>query len=544
MHQNYARLQPTSANYVPLSPLSFLSRAATCFKTLPAVEYGNTHYDWGTVASRVRAFSAALKAFGIGKGDTVSVLSPNIPAMFELHYAVPLARAVLNTINIRLEVDTVAYILEHSDCKLLIIDSAFGELAKAALTQNGCDIPVVEIVDLEAGMKPAGIGLATYEQWIDNHLDNDIEITPPEDEWDAITLSYTSGTSGRPKGVVYHHRGAYLMSMGTAAAWAMPVRASYLSIVPMFHCNGWNHPWAIAIIGGKMVFTRDPLPEKIFAAITRSKVTHFGAAPIILSMLAESEHTPEHPFEPPIKVLTAGAPPPPAVLERAAAIGLEVMQVYGLTETYGHITQCVWQPDWAELPASEQAQHQAKQGIAFPMVEQVSVMDRDNKCIVPADGETQGEIVIRGNTVMKGYYKNEEATADSFDSGYFWSGDAAILYEDGYIRIKDRLKDVIISGGENISSVELEAVLHRHPDVQLAAVVAMPHPKWGESPCAFLELKPNAKGDESEMISFCKSHLAGFKVPKKIIFSELPKTATGKVQKFKLREQAKTIIVD
>jgi fatty-acyl-CoA synthase len=363
----------------------------------------------------------------------------------------------------------------------------------------------------------------------------------PQDENQALALNYTSGTSGKPKGVVYHHRGAYLMAMGTVAGWSLPQHPTYLSVVPMFHCNGWNHPWAMAIVGGHVIFTRDALPEKLLAAMIAHGVTHLGAAPIVLQMLAESPHAPATPFAPRIKVLTAGAPPPPSVLERASALGLEVMQVYGLTETYGHISQCLWQEDWADLPPARQAAMQAMQGVAFPMVEDLRVVDRSTGQDVPMDGVTQGEIAIRGNTVMSGYYKDARATAEAFKDGWFWSGDAAVMHADGYVQIRDRLKDVIISGGENISSVEVEAALHRHPAVQVAAVVARPHARWGESPCAFIELRSGMDASEDEIIGFCRIHLAGFKAPKTVVFQTLPKTATGKIQKYLLREAAKAL---
>ncbi len=365
----------------------------------------------------------------------------------------------------------------------------------------------------------------------------------PEDEWDAIALNYTSGTSGRPKGVVYHHRGAYLMALGTVAAWQTPHYPVYLSVVPMFHCNGWGHPWVIAMLGGTMVFTRTSAPDRILDAIRTHRVTHFGAAPIILQMLAEVETGVVDPFEPAIKVLTAGAPPPPTILEKTKAMGFEVMQVYGLTETYGHISNCLWQDSWDELDESEQAKLQAQQGIALPMVESVSVIDTETGQLVFNDGKTQGEIAVRGNTVMKGYYKDPEATAKAFEDGWFWSGDAAVVHLDGYMQIRDRLKDVIISGGENISSVEVEAVLFRHPVVQAAAVVAMPHEKWGEVPCAFVELRPGMETTPDDIIQFCREHLAGFKTPKAVVFSELPKTSTGKIQKFQLRDAAKSMSI-
>jgi fatty-acyl-CoA synthase len=536
MREHFEELKFNPANHVPLSPVSFLKRASAVYCDHPAWTYGDEQCTWRDMALRCRSVAGALVTRGIKPGDTVSVISPNIPQLFELHYAVPMSGAVLNTINTRLEKETVAYILEHSDSCLVLCDKAFLPLLKAAFEINGKALPVIEIVDDQAGQSASGDD--TYDKMIECQP---IDWRLPGSEDQAICLNYTSGTSGQPKGVVYHHRGAYLMAMGTVAAWALPQMPTYLSIVPMFHCNGWNHPWAMAVVGGNMVFTRDPLPAKLISAIKVHGVTHMGGAPIVLQMLCESPDAPENPFSPMIKVMTAGAPPPPSVLEKAAALGLEVMQVYGLTETYGHISQCLWKDEWADLSMAERASMQAMQGVSFPMVEDVRVVDRQTGNDVVADGKTQGEIAIRGNTVMTGYYKNEIATKDAFLDGWFWSGDAAVVHPDGYVQIRDRLKDVIISGGENISSVEVEAVLHRHPAVQLAAVVARPHAKWGESPCAFVELRVGSNPTEQEIIDFCRNNIAHFKAPKTVVFGELPKTATGKVQKYLLRGLAREL---
>ena len=535
MWQEFDTSMKTAANYVPLSPISFLKRACVVYQNRPASSYGDQHLNWSQFAARCRQIAHGLRQRGIAKGDTVSVILPNVPDLFALHFAVALAGGVLNTINTRLEAETIDYILDHSDCKLLIFDSCFADLISGILHKKSTVPDLIELCDHQAGFDTPKIG-TDFQTLLTGQM---IDWSLPEDEWDAIALNYTSGTSGRPKGVVYHHRGAYLMALGTTAGWSMPQAPTYLSIVPMFHCNGWNHPWAMAILGGHMVFTRDPVPAKLFAAIRDYKVTHMGAAPIVLQMLCESADAPSEKISPAIKVMTAGAPPPPAVLERATALGLEVMQVYGLTETYGHISQCLWQEEWGDLPSQEQASMQAMQGVAFPMVEDFRVVNRETGQDVPWDGESQGEIVVRGNTVMKGYYKNAEATQEAFENGWFWSGDAAVMHPDGYVQIKDRLKDVIISGGENISSVEIEAVLHRHPAVQGAAVVARPHEKWGESPCAFIELREDQTVQEQELIAFCREHLAGFKAPKSVVFDVLPKTSTGKIQKFILRETAK-----
>lgn len=538
MREHYEALPGVAANYVALSPISFLKRAETAYAHRDAVIYGSIRRNWAETAVRCRAFASALEKSGIGLGDTVSVICPNIPQMFELHYSVPMSGAVLNAINTRLEAETIAYILDHADSKLVIADTQYHPLLSKAFELMGRKIKVIDIIDLEAG-NSAGIGETDYESFLATG-DSDIAWKLPDDEWQALALNYTSGTSGRPKGVVYHHRGAYLMAMGTVAGWSMPDHPVYLSVVPMFHCNGWNHPWATAIVGAKQIFTRDPVPERILAAIRDHGVTHFGGAPIVLQMLTESADAPKEPFDPPVNVFTAGAPPPPAILQKSAAIGLNVMQVYGLTETYGHITQCIWRDEWDDLSAGEKAEMQAMQGIAFPNMEEIRVVDRETGADVPTDGQTQGEIAIRGNPVMKGYYKDEAANAEAFKDGWFWSGDAAVMHPNSYIQIRDRLKDVIISGGENISSVEVEAVLYAHPSVQAAAIVAQPHEKWGEVPCAFVELREGSDVSDSDIMSFCKERLAGFKTPKTVVFCELPKTSTGKIQKFVLREQAKT----
>ncbi len=529
MLKNFEALAKGAANYVPLSPISFLTRTAGVFPDRSAIVYGERNYGWGEVLTRCHGVAAGLQARGIGKGDVVSVLIPNIPQMLEVHYAVPMSGGVLNTINVRLEPETVAYILDHSDCKLLIADTAYAGLVRAALEILGRDIPVIDVVDIAQDRLGEDYeDLASSGARVDEVM--------PSDEWDPIALNYTSGTSGRPKGVVYHHRGAYLMSMGTLPAWEVPMHPVYLSVVPMFHCNGWNHPWAMAIQAATCVFTRDPAPALIFKAIADHGVTHFGGAPIVLQMLTDADEKPDLPFDPPINVFTAGAPPPAAILEKTRAMGLKVMQVYGLTETYGHVTQCVWREEWDDLDASAQADLQARQGVSFPMMEGTIVVDRETTQEVPHDGETQGEIVMRGNAVMSGYYKNPEATQEAFKDGWFWSGDAAVVHPQGYIQIKDRLKDVIISGGENISSVELEGVLYRHPAVAAAAVVAKADEKWGEVPCACVELKAGMEASAEELDSFCRQHLAGFKRPKAFVLCELPKTSTGKIQKFKLRD--------
>ena len=535
MRHHFEALKKTGANHLSLSPLSFLRRAQSLHGPRTAVIYGDTQRSWSDTVARIQAVAGGLVGLGLQKGDTVSVLSPNIPELFELHFAVPLTGAVLNTLNTRLEPETIAYILDHADTKLVIVDRELVPLLTQAFDHLGRTVPVVEIADPAAAGEP--LGGPTYEALVGS---DPLPLVLPDDEWDAIALNYTSGTSGRPKGVVYHHRGAYLMAMGTASAWQMPPYPVYLSVVPMFHCNGWGHPWLMAMLGGTVVFTRTPAAGLILEAIRTHGVTHFGAAPIVLQMLVDAESA-SAPFDPAIRVMTAGAPPPPSILEKTRAMGFDVMQVYGLTETYGHISQCLWQEDWNDLTPAEQAELQAQQGIAFPMVEEVAVIDRASGAPVPRDGTTQGEIAIRGNTVMAGYYKDADATAAAFADGWFWSGDGAVVHDNAYIQIRDRLKDVIISGGENISSVEVEAVLYRHEAVQAAAVVAMPHAKWGEVPCAFVELRDGFTPTAEDLIAFCRAHLAGFKAPKAVIFDTLPKTSTGKIQKFQLRDRAKDL---
>ncbi|TQV80919.1 acyl-CoA synthetase [Denitrobaculum tricleocarpae] len=537
MDAEYEALGKNGANHQALSPLSFLRRTADIFPDRLAVIYEDRRYSWAETYARVRRLASALARRGIRKGDTVSIMAPNTPEMFEAHFGIPMADAVLNTINTRLEVETVAYILDHSDAKVVLVDSALSAVVAEALKSVARDILVVDIVDA-AGPAGERIGALDYEALLAEG-DPDFVWNGPADEWQALALNYTSGTSGRPKGVVYHHRGSYLMSMGTVVAWELPRHPTYLYTVPMFHCNGWGHAWTMTLLAGTIVCNRAVSAKAVFDAIHNHEVTHFGGAPIVLSMLIDAPEEDRKPLEHPVKVMTAGAPPPAAVLEKTRAMGFEVMQVYGLTETFGHVTQALWREDWDDLDFAEQAELQSWQGVSFPMNEGAAVIDRETGELRPRDGETQGEIVIRGNTVMKGYYKSPEATQEAFVDGWFRTGDAAVWHANGYIQIKDRLKDVIISGGENVSSVEVEGVLYRHPAVAAAAVVAKPDDKWGEVPCAFIELKAGERLSEEELIEFCRERMAGFKRPKKIVFGELPKTATGKIQKFVLREEAR-----
>lgn len=536
MRDHFEALPRQTANHVPLSPVSFLERTAALFPDRLAVVYNDRYYTWSDVLDRVRRMASSLSQRGIGLGDTVSVMAANTPELFELHYAVPMTGAVLNTINTRLEPETVAYILDHSDAKLIIADTAFTRVVTNAFKINGSHLPVINIIGPDGDQ----IGEEIFEDLVQKG-EPEFSWQGPADEWQALALNYTSGTSGRPKGVVYHHRGAYLMAMGTPIAWELPRHPVYLYSVPMFHCNGWCHAWTMTLMAGTIICVRQVTGADVFDLIAKHKVTHLGGAPIVLSMLVNTPETDRKPLPGKVKIMTAGAPPPATVLAATKALGFEVMQVYGLTETYGHVAQCLWREEWDDLSPEEQAELQSWQGIGFPMTETVDVIDRESGHPVPWDGETQGEIVIRGNTVMKGYYKNREATDEAFSGGHFKSGDAAVRHENGYVQIRDRLKDVIISGGENISSVEVEGVLHRHPDVVLAAVVALPDEKWGEVPCAFVELKEGSQETEDSLIAFCQQNMAGFKRPKKIVFTELPKTATGKIQKFVLRQEARTL---
>lgn len=527
-------LGKTAANYVPLTPLSHLRRAASVFADRVAVIYGSHRVTYAQYYERCTRLASALAAKGVAPGDVVATLIPNLPAQAEAHFGVPACGAVLNTINTRLDVDTVAYIFDHGGAKVVLVDSQFLELAEAAAQQMDGPAPVlIECPDPHAGF-PASGRHQTYEDLLATG-DPAFDWIMPEDEWESLALNYTSGTTGRPKGVVYHHRGAYLMTMGTVVSWRMVLHPVFMAIVPLFHCNGWNHTWMMPMLGGTLVCCRDVTATAIYNAIHYEGVTHFGGAPIVLNMIVNALDEDRRTFDHVVEVFTAGAPPAPATLAKIEALGFNVTQVYGLTETYGHVTECLWQSDWDG--AEDTAAIKARQGVAFPMMEHITVMDAD-MAQVPMDGAAQGEIMIRGNSVMKGYLKNPDATAEAFEGGYFHSGDIAIQHPDGYIQIADRAKDIIISGGENISSVEVEGVLMGHPDVNLAAVVAKPDDKWGEVPCAFVELKPGTNPSEADLIAFSRETLAGFKAPKKVVFQELPKTSTGKIQKFELRKTA------
>ena len=530
-------LDANPANFVQLSPLSFIVRAAAIYPDQPAVSYGAVRRNWAETYARTRRLASALAARGIGRGDTVSIVAANIPEMFEAHFAVPMSGAVLNTINTRLDAEAIAFILNHAETKVLLVDPEFAEpVARAIRIAARPDLLVVDIEDpsFEGGQR---IGHITHAELLAEG-DPNFDWSLPDNEWDAISLNYTSGTTGDPKGVVYHHRGAALNALSNIATWGMPQHARYLWTLPMFHCNGWCFPWTLAANAGLCVCLRAVRPEPIFQLIRDESVTHFCGAPIVLQMLVNApDHLKDFTHE--VKVMTAGAPPPAAVIANMEAMGVEVTQVYGLTETYGPSVVSAWQGKWDGVDKTERARLKSRQGVPNIALEGLMVADPDTLIPVPADGQTIGEIFMRGNNVMKGYVKNPSATEKSFRGGWFASGDLGVMHPDGYIEIKDRLKDIIISGGENISSVEVEDVLYRHPDVLEAAVVARPDETWGETPCAFVTLKPGRTLTESDLIEFCRNHMARFKAPKTIIFEDLPKTSTGKIQKFLLRDRAK-----
>ena len=538
-HMYDTNLDKNNANFVPLTPLSFLKRSAEVYPQKTSIIHGKRVYNWEQTYKRSLQFASALSKHGIGKNDTVSVLSFNTPEIYEAHYAVPMIGAVLNTINIRLDVETISYILEHSEAKVLITDTELSLTVKKSLEKLNKDILIIDIVD-EMAVLPEGsgerLGKYEYEEFL-NSGDPDFEFIMPSDEWDSIALNYTSGTTGLPKGVVYHHRGSYLMSLGTVTALSMPMHPTYMWIVPMFHCNGWGNPYTLTALAGTSICMRYVSAKNMFDAIADHKVTHFGGAPIVLNFLAQAKDDERRDIAHTVNVVTAGAPPPAATLEAVQKMGLKVNHVYGLTETYGHISICAWQEEWNELSAEEQAQLKSRQGVNFPMMETLAVLNPETMKPVENNGEEIGEIMIRGNCVMKGYLKNKDESDKSMAQGWFHSGDLAVMYPNGYIQIKDRSKDIIISGGENISSVEIENTLYKHPSILFAAVVAQPDEKWGETPCAFVELKDtNDTVSDKDIINFCKETLAGFKCPKKVIFTELPKTSTGKILKYELRK--------
>lgn len=531
-------LGKTAANFVPMTPLSHLRRAAHVFPDTDAVVYGDKRFTYVHYYERATRLASALVNMGVKPGDVVATILPNVPAHAEAHFGVPACGAVLNTINTRLEAETIAYIFDHGEAKVALVDPQFIPVTAQALEMMEGPAPtIIEVADDQAGVHVFG-DYVEYEDFIAGG-DPEFAWLMPEDEWESLALNYTSGTTGRPKGVVYHHRGAYMLTLGTAITWPLPRHSRYLTIVPLFHCNNWNHTWTLPMVGGTLVCCRDITAKAIYDAIADEGVTHFGAAPIVLNMIVNTKDEERRAFDHIVKVFTAGAPPPAATLRAIEPLGFDVTQVYGLTETYGHVTECMWHDKWNDEPEEERYAIKARTGILMPFMEDITAMDAETMTQVPLDGETQGEIMIRGNSVMKGYLKNPEATAEAFEGGYFHSGDLAFQHEDGYLKIADRAKDIIISGGENISSIEIEGTLMKHPAVLLCAVVAMPDEKWGEVPCAFVELKDGVTSSEAELISFTREKLAGFKCPKKVVFQELPKTSTGKIQKFELRKAFK-----
>ena len=533
-------LGKNAANYVPLTPLSHLRRASTVFPNHLAVVYGAHRKTYAQYYERATRLASALQKMGVAPGEVVATLMPNIPAQAEAHFGVPACAAVLNTINVRLDVDTVAYIFDHGEAKVVLADTQFLSLTEAACEEMSGEAPkIIEVPDAAAGF-PASGKYQTYEDLLETG-DPDFSWIMPEDEWESLALNYTSGTTGRPKGVVSHHRGSYLMTMGTVISWRMTLNPVFMTIVPLFHCNGWNHTWMMPLLGGTLVCCRDITARAIYDAIADEGVKYFGGAPIVLNMIVNAKPEERRAFDHTVEVFTAGAPPAPPTLAKIETLGFNVTQVYGLTETYGHVTECTWdEARWGTLEGADRAAAKARQGVAFPMMEHITVMDETMQQ-VPMDGATQGEIMIRGNCVMKGYLKNQEATEESFAGGYFHSGDIAVQHPDTYLKIADRAKDIIISGGENISSVEIEGVLMAHPSVSLCAVVAKPDEKWGEVPCAFVELLDGKSASEEDIIQFARSKVAGFKAPKRVVFQELPKTSTGKIQKFELRGVAKNL---
>jgi fatty-acyl-CoA synthase len=530
-------LDKNPANFVPLSPIGFLLRTAAIYPERTAIIHGDRRYTWRQSLDRVRRLASALAAHGIDRGDTVAVMAPNVPEAFEAHFGVPMAGAVLNMLNIRLDAETIAFILGHGGAKALITDTEFSPVISRALALLDDKPLLIDIADPQGPHGAEGgerLGALDYDSFVAG-ADPDFGEVIPNDEWDAIALNYTSGTTGNPKGVVYAHRGVYLEALGNILVWGMRTHPVYLWTLPMFHCNGWCFPWTVTALAGTHVCLRRVEAAAIYDAIERHGVTHLCGAPVVMNMLlnARTAGLPR-----PVEMMTAGAAPPVAVIGGMEALGFKITHVYGLTEVYGPATICAWHDEWDAQPAEERARLKARQGVAYPVLEGLMVADPQTLAPVPPDGATMGEIFMRGNIVMKGYLKNPTATEEAFAGGWFHSGDLAVAHPDGYIEIKDRSKDIIISGGENISTIEVEDVLYRHPAVLEAAVVARPDPNWGETPCAFVTLKDGAAADAADIIAFCREHLAHFKVPRHVVFSALPKTSTGKIQKFVLRQQA------
>jgi fatty-acyl-CoA synthase len=532
-------LDRNAANFVALSPLSFIERSAAVYPQRVALVYGERRQTWAATYERCRRLAGALAARGLGRGDTVAAMLPNVPAMFEAHFGVAMCGAVLNTLNTRLDAEAIAFMLQHGGARVLLTDREFSAVVEKALALLPKPHPlVIEVEDDDAAAGGRMCELS-YEAFLASG-DPRFAWQLPGDEWDAIALNYTSGTTGNPKGVVYHHRGAYLNAASNVISWGMPQHAVYLWTLPMFHCNGWCFPWTMALNAGTSVCLRRVDPALVFSLIREHQVTHLCGAPIVYSMLINTPAELRRGIGRTIKGLIAGAAPPAAVIEGCERIGIDITHVYGLTEVYGPAAVCAKQDAWSELPIEERARLNGRQGVPYHLQQAIAVLDPSTMQPVPADGETMGEIFFRGNIVMKGYLKNPQATAESFAGGWFHTGDLAVMQPDGYVKIKDRSKDVIISGGENISSIEVEDALHRHPSVLVAAVVAQPDEKWGEVPCAFVELKAGATPTAEELIEHCRGLLARFKVPKRIVFGPLPKTSTGKIQKFVLRQQLRS----
>ena len=532
-------LGKNAANFTPLTPLSFIERTARVFPDHTAVVHGETQRSWTETYQRCIKLASALNRRGINKGDTVAMMLPNVPASLEAHFGVPMCGAVLNALNIRLDAKTIAFILDHGEAEVLLTDKEFAPVINEALSL--CEAKPL-VIDVDDALAPEGelLGEIEYEAFLaEGNASYDWQY--PENEWDAISLNYTSGTTGNPKGVVYHHRGAALNSLGNITAWAMPQRPKYLWTLPMFHCNGWCFPWTVTALAGTHICLRRTEPGPIYQSIIDHQVTHMCGAPIVMGMLVNASAQEQKTLPHSVKILTAGAAPPSAILEQIETLGFDVTHAYGLTECYGPGVVSEWHPEWDELPTAEKAAKKARQGVPYLVMQDLTVMDPETMQKTPADAQTMGEVFMRGNNLMKGYLKNETATEKAFLGGWFHTGDLGVMHPDGYIELKDRSKDIIISGGENISTIEVEGVLYQHPAVAEAAVVAKPDEKWGETPCAFVTLKEEAESSEEELIQFCRDNLAHFKCPKKIVFTELPKTATGKIQKFILREQAKTL---
>lgn len=530
-------LEQNAANYEALSPLTFLERSASIYPDKLAVVHGEVRRTWAETYERCRRLASALVKEGIKPGDTVSMMCPNLPEHFEAHFGVPMAGAVLNSINTRLDAPAVAFILKHAETKILFTEREMNAVVSKALDLLDTK-PLVIDIDDPTFQEGKLLGSMTYEKFIEEG-DPEFAWQGPANEWDAISLNYTSGTTGDPKGVVYHHRGAYLNAVSNALSWQMPYHATYLWTLPMFHCNGWCFPWTMAVIAGVSVCLRHVRAQKIVELIINEKVDHLCGAPIVLSMIGNAPASVKAGIMHPVKVMTAGAPPPAAVIQTMEEMNFDVTQVYGLTETYGPCVVSAWKDEWNDKSIEERARLKARQGVRAPMQEGLMVADPATLEPVEKDGQTIGEIFMRGNIVMKGYLKNAPTTDSSFSGGWFHSGDLAVWHPDGYVEIKDRSKDIIISGGENISSIEVEDVLYKHPKIQDAAVVAKPDEKWGEVPCAFIKLADETTMTVEEVIQYCRENMAHFKVPKKVVFVDLPRTSTGKVQKFILRQWAR-----